>query len=128
HLEQVHQSGVAETLELVEAQRQSTTLVVATAAHAVAASTSAKSVTARSRKARCGDSNQANATATSARATRKALRIQLPSRRYPAVAAAGVSPANDWKAAIDTPRKTNSSPARPAAAPKTAGTTSIRSR
>ena len=33
--------------------------------------------------------------------------------------------ANDWKAATEAPRNTRISPARPAAAPKIAGTTSI---
>ena len=45
-----------------------------------------------------------------------------------AVAAAGVSPANDWNAEIDTPRNTSSEPANPAAAPKIAGTTPTSSR
>ena len=95
---------------------------------AVAASSSANSTTARSRKARWGDSSHENATATSTRARRKAARIQLPARRNPAVAAAGASPANDWNAEIDTPRNTSSNPAKPAAAPKIAGTTSTSSR
>src|SRR6266550_6615158 len=125
-LEEVDEPGVAQALQLVEAQRHRTARAVVTAAKAVAASSMANSTAARSRSARCGDSSQANETATVTRPRRNAPRIQPPARRNRAVAAAGASPAKDWNAEIDTPRNTSRRPAKPAAAPKIAGTASIR--